>query len=111
MKYIQTPLNLISFGWSALSNKYPFICMFTWSLDIVESKNVSDRHTKSKLLLVIKASTNGALIKSWAATPFKFQWQNLIVDYRFGPRLISIFSDNKSRSCLKLFMKYLIVDI
>ena len=46
--------------------------MFRSSLGIVESKNVLDRHTKLKLLLVIEASTNGTLIKSWAANPFKF---------------------------------------
>ena len=74
LKYMQTAPRLILFGSSALSNEYPFICMFTSSLGIVESKNVSDRHTKSKLLLVIKASTNGTLIKSRAAKPFKFQW-------------------------------------
>ena len=42
---------------------------------------------------------------------FKFQWQNLILDDRSGLGLISISPDNKSRRCLKLFMKYLIVDI
>ena len=94
MKYIQTPPRLISFGWSTLGNEYPFICTFMSSLGTVESKKVSDRHTKSKLLLVIKASTNGTLIKWWAAKPFKFQWQNLMLDDRFGPGLISIFPDN-----------------
>ena len=64
LKYMQTALRLILFAWSALSNEYLFICMFTSSLGIVESKNVSDRHTKSKLLLVMKDSTNGTLIKS-----------------------------------------------
>ena len=102
LKYMQTPPHLISFGWSALSNKYLFICMFTSSLGIVESKKVSDRHTKSKLLLVIKASTNGTLIKSWAAKPFKFQWQNLMLDDRFGPGLVSICPDNESSRFLKL---------
>ena len=58
--------------------------MYTSLLGIAKSKKVSDRHTKSKLLLVIKASTNVTLIKSWAAKPFKFQWQN-ILDDRFGP--------------------------
>ena len=51
----------------------------------------------SKSLLVIKASSNGTVIKSWAAKPFKFQWQNLMLDDRFGPELISISTDNKSR--------------
>ena len=101
LKYIQTPPRLVLFGWSALSNEYPFICMFTSSLGIVESKKVSDRHTKSKLLLVIKASTNGTLIKSWAAKPFKFQWQNLMLDDRFGPGLVSISPDNKNRRCYR----------
>ena len=64
LKYIQTPPRLILFGRSALSNEYPFICMFRSSLGIIESKKVLDRHTKLKLLLVIKASTNGTLIKS-----------------------------------------------
>ena len=63
--------------------------MFTLLLVIVESKKVSDRHTKSKLLFVIKAPTNGTLIKLWAAKPFKFQWQNPMLDDRFGPGLIS----------------------
>ena len=86
--------------------------MFTPSLGIAESKKVSDRHTKSKLLIVIKASTNGTLIKSWAAKPYKFQWENLMLDDRFGPGLISISPDNKSRMRLwKLLMKYLIVHI
>ena len=107
---MQPPPRLISFGWSALSNEYPFICMFISSLGIVESKKVSDRHTKSKLLLMIKACTNGTLIKSWAGKPFNFQWQNLILDDRFGPGLLSISRDNKSRRCLKLFMKYLVVE-
>ena len=102
LKYMQTPPHLISFGWSALSNKYLFICMFMSSLGIVESKKVSDRPTKSKLLLVIKASTNGNLIKSWAAKPFKFQWQNLMSDDRFGPGLVSISPDNESSRFLKL---------
>ena len=88
-----------------------FICIFTSSLGIVESKKVSDRHTKSNLLLVIKTSTNGTLIKSWEIKPFKFQWQKLITDDHFGPGLISISPDNKSRRCLKLFIKYLIVNI
>ena len=64
--------------------------MFTSLLGTTESKNVSDRHAKSKLLLVIKASTNSTLIKSWAAKPFKFQRQSLILDDRFGQGLISI---------------------
>ena len=72
---------------------------------------MSDRHTMSKLLLPVKASTNGTLIKSWASKLFKFQWQNLMIDDRFGPRLISISHDNKSRRCLKLFIKYILVNI
>ena len=99
LKYIQTPPRLISYGWSTLSNEYPLICMFMSSLGTVESKKVSDRHTKSKLLLVIKASTNGTLIKSWAVKSFKFHWQNVMLDDRFEPRLVSISLD-KSR-CLK----------
>ena len=59
----ETPPRLISFGWSALSNEYSFICMFTLLLGIVESKKVWDGHTISKLLLVIKAFTNDTLIK------------------------------------------------
>ena len=64
LKYIRTPPHLISFGCIAVSNEYPFIYMFTSSLGTVESKKVSDRHTNSKLLLVIKASSNGTLITS-----------------------------------------------
>ena len=100
LKNIQTSPRLISFEWSALSDEYSFICMFMSLLGIVEYKKVSDRHTKSKLLLVIKASTNGTLIKSWAAKPFKFQWQNLMLYYCFRPGLVSISPDNKSRRCL-----------
>ena len=84
--------------------------MFTSLLGIDESKKVSDRHTISKLILVIKASPNGTLIKLWAAKPFKFQWQNLILDDGFGPGLTSVSSDNESR-CLILFIKYIIVNI
>ena len=59
--------------------------MFTSLLGIVESKKVSDRHSKSKLLLVIKASTTVTLMKSCTTKPFKFQWQNFVLDDRFGP--------------------------
>ena len=111
LKYMQTPPRLIAFGWSALGNEYLFIFMFTSSLGIVESKKVTDRHTKKKLLLVIKASTNGVLIKSLVAKPFKFQGQNLILDDRFVPGLVSISPEDKSRRCLKLFIKYLIVNM
>ena len=52
------------FGWSPLSNECPFICMFTSSSGLVESKSDSDRHTMSKLLVMIKASITGTLIKS-----------------------------------------------
>ena len=75
---------------------------------MVESKNVSDRHTMSKLLVVIKVSINGILIKSWAAGSFKFQWQNLMSDDLFGPGLTSISPYNKS-ACLKIFTKNIIV--
>ena len=34
-----------------------------------------------------------------------------MLDDRFGPELVSIVPDNKSRRCLKLFIKYLIVNI
>ena len=88
---------MISFGWLALSNEYPCIFMFSSSSGIVKCGNVSGRHTMSKLLVVIKA-TNGTLIKSWAASPFKFQW------HLFGPGLTSISPDNKS-TCLGLFIK------
>ena len=87
-----------------------FIC-FTSSLGMLESKNVLDTHTKVKSLLIIKASTNGTLINSWAAKLFKFQLQNLMLDDHFGSRLIWIFPDNKSRRCLKLFVEYLKINI
>ena len=64
-----------------------FVC-FICLLGKVKSKNVSDRHTKSKLLLLTKASTNVTLIKSWAAKPFKFQWENLMLDDHFGSELV-----------------------
>ena len=95
---------MISFGCLALSNEYPCIFMFSSSSGIVKSGNISGRHTMSKLLVVMKASINGTLIKSWAAIPFKLQWQNLMLDYLFGPGLTSISPDNKSR-CLGLFIK------
>ena len=79
--------------------------MFSSLLSMVESKKVSDRQTMSKLLVVIKASTNGTLIKSWTASLFKFQWKNLMLDDLFGPGLTSIFPDNKCRRYLKLFIK------
>ena len=84
--------------------------MFTSSSGMFESKNVSDRHTMSKLLVVIKASINSTLIKSWAASPFQFQWQSLMLDDLFGPGLTSISRGNKSR-CLKLFIKNIIVNM
>ena len=34
-----------------------------------------------------------------------------MLDDRFGPGLVSLSPDNKSRRCLKLFIKYLIVNI
>ena len=107
---MQTTPRLMLFGWSALSNEYPFISMFTLSPGMVESKNISDRHTMSKLLVVIKASINSTLIKSWAASPFQFQWQSLMLDDLFGPGLTSISRGNKSR-CLKLFIKNIIVNM
>ena len=85
--------------------------MFTSSSSgMVESKNVSDRHTMSKLLVVIKVYINGTLIKSWAASLFKFQWKNLMLDDLSGPGLTPISRDNKIR-CLKLFIKNVIVNI
>ena len=60
---MQTTPRLMLFGWSALSNEYPFICMFRSSSGMVESKNVSDRQTMSTLLVVIKVSINDILIK------------------------------------------------
>ena len=62
---MQTTPRLMLFGWSALSNEYPFICMFRSSSGMVESKNVSDRQTMSILLVlvVIKVSINDILIK------------------------------------------------
>ena len=61
--------------------------MFVFSSlrSIVESKKVSDKHRISKSWVLIKASIKGALIKSWAARPFKFQWQNLIGEDFLGP--------------------------
>ena len=40
-----------------------------------------------KLRSVIYPCNNETLINSWAATPFKFQWQK-VKDYRLGPGLI-----------------------
>ena len=91
------------FGWSALSNEYPFICIFISSSGMVKSKIVLDRHTKSKLLVVIKASINSTLIKSLEATPRKFQRRNLMLDDLLRPGLTSISPDNKSKC--KFFYK------
>ena len=107
---MQTTPRLMLFGWSALSNEYPFICMFRSSSGMVESKNVSDRQTMSTLLVVIKVSINDILIKPWAASPFRFQRQNSMSDDLFWPGLTSISPYNKSR-CLKIFIKNIIVNI
>ena len=84
--------------------------MFSTSLGMVGSKNVSDRHTMSKLLFAINAFTNGILIQSWAASPVKLQWQNVILGDLFGPGLTSISPNNKSRRCLRLLIKYMIAN-
>ena len=83
--------------------------MFSSPLGMVESKKVSDKHIMSKLLVVIKASINGTLIKPQAVNLFKLKWQNLMLDDLFGPGLTSISFDNKSR-CLKSFIKYIIIN-
>ena len=62
-------------GWSAIDNQYPAVLIMSSSLDILESRKVSDKHTISKLLVVMYASINGSLIKPWASA-FKFQWKN-----------------------------------
>ena len=49
-------------------------------------KRVSDKHRISKLKV---------LIKSWAARPFMFQWQNLIGEDFLGPGFVSILSEFK----------------
>ena len=46
-----------------------------------------------------------------SSKPFKFQSQNLILGDRFGSGLVSISPDKKSRTCLKLFIKYIIANI
>ena len=78
---------------------------------MLESKKGLDTYTKVRSLLVIKASTNGTLINSWAAKLFKFQWQNLMLDDHFGSGLSWISPDNKSRRCLKLFIEYIKINI
>ena len=55
-----------------------------------ESKKISDKHRISKLWVLVKASIKGTLVKSWAARPFKFQWQNLIGEDFLGHEFISI---------------------
>ena len=64
--------------------------IFSSLRSIVESKKVSDKHRISKSWVLIKASIKGALIKSWAARPFKFQWQNLIGEDFLGPGFVSV---------------------
>ena len=55
-----------------------------------ESKKISDKHRISKLWVLIKTSITGTLMKSWAARPFKFQWQNVIGEDFLGPGFVSI---------------------
>ena len=62
--------------------------MFPSVIDTVGSKKVSDKHALSKLWIFINASANGTLTKSWTASPFKFEWQNLIKAKFLDPDLV-----------------------
>ena len=59
-------------------------------------KRVSDKHRISKLKV---------LIKSWAARPFMFQWQNLIGEDFLGPGFVSILSEFKKSIFEKIVSK------
>ena len=75
---MQTLPRLLLLGWSTLRMEQPSMFIFSWLRSIAESKKVSDKHRISKLWVLIKSSIKGTLMKSWAARPFKFQWQNSI---------------------------------
>ena len=47
------------------------------------------------------ASINGSLIKSWAASPSKFQWKNFKQDCFFGHGLVSVSTDIINNIILK----------
>ena len=44
----------------------------------------------------MKASIKGTFTKSCAASPFRFQWQNLMADDFLGPGFISMSPDFRS---------------
>ena len=70
-------------------------------MSVLESKKVSDKHIISKLRVIMKTSIKGILTKSCAASPFKFQLQNLIKDF-LGPGLVSISPDSSSNIRFRL---------
>ena len=70
---------------------------------MLESKKVSKKHVISKLCVLMKAFIKYILTKLWAASPLKFQWQNLITEDLLGPTLlVSISSDSSSNTHFKL---------
>ena len=73
--------------------------IFPSLISIVKSKKGSGKHRRSKLWVLIKASVKGILIKSWAARPFKFQWENLKIEdfldeglFQYNQSLPKVFS-------------------
>lgn len=50
----------------------------------------------------MNASIKGTLTKSCAASPLKFQWQNLKNQYLLGPGFVSISPDANSNICFQI---------
>ena len=76
LKNIQPTSRLLLLVWWALRIEKLSVFIFPLLQCIVESKKVSEKHRKSKLWVLLKASIKGALIKSWDAWPFTSQWKN-----------------------------------
>ena len=74
--------------WSAVNNEYRAMLILLSSFDILGSRKVLAKRTTSKLLVAIYAFFHGNLIKSWAASPFKFQRKNFKQDYFFKRGLV-----------------------
>ena len=70
-------------------------------MSVLESKKAPDKHIISKLSVLMKASIKSILTKSCKASPFKFQWQNLIKNF-LGPGLVSISPDSSSNIRFRL---------
>ena len=60
------------------------------SICMEESRNISHKHMISISLTFMQSSMRDNLVNSWAARPFKFQWQNWRVKHLRGSGLDSI---------------------